>query len=93
MSLSIKGLDKVELLEALWDNQKPADIFNNTSSHTFNKRAAKRAVDRGWVDYFLGRNIKMDFHGNTINPVFYDRHSFITAKDVISNLTKKKNNQ
>ena len=59
--VNIKGIDKVELLKALWDNSKPAIFFilNNIKPPQFDYNLAKEAVLNS-IDYFQGRLIKCD---------------------------------
>ena len=73
MSVSIKGLDKVKLLEALWEGAKPASFFtkHGISSPVFDEPVAIDAV-RGAIDYYCGRCIKTDLSGDTANPTSYD---------------------
>ena len=73
MSVSIKGLEKVKLLKALWEGAKPAAFFafSGQLSPEFDKAAAKEAV-KTYIDYFCGRCIKTDLSGDTANPTSYD---------------------
>ena len=53
-SVSIKGLDKVALLHALWDNTITAAFYKfnpNCSVPQWNEEYAKKAV-LGYIDYF-----------------------------------------
>ena len=87
MSLSIKGLDKVAVLKALWISQKSADLFGGRDTHHFDDKEAKVAIQRGKIDYFAGRNIKMDLrHDSITNTQYFDRDSHITAKEVIADM-------
>ena len=73
MSVSIKGVDKVKLLTALWKGAKPAAFFafSGRISPIFDESAAKDAV-RGYIDYYCGRCIKTDLSGDIANPTSYD---------------------
>ena len=77
-NIDIKDLNKVELLQALWERQivPPGSmgIFQGaktkwTEDDSFR---AKEAV-KGYIDYFKGRVIKTDLSGDTVNPRGYDR--------------------
>ncbi len=73
LMISIQGLDKVELLKALWLNQKSAAFFGmSIRPPAFDAVAASEAVIRD-IDYFCGRAIKMNLSGDTISPRLYDR--------------------
>ena len=74
MSVSIKGIDKVKLLKALWDHAKPAAFFAmyGQPSLGWDASAAKEAV-RSTIDYFCGRCIKTDLSGDIADPSLYDR--------------------
>ncbi len=73
MSVSIKGLEKVKLLKALWDHTKPAAFFtfSGLPSPEFDEGAAKKEV-LTYIDYFCGRCIKTDLSGDTADPTSYD---------------------
>ena len=72
----ISGLDKVELLSQLWQNNKPASFFKTTTlvmPPSFDRKRAEAAVTEDYIDYFCGRCIKCDLSGDTVNPWGYDR--------------------
>lgn len=73
MSVSIKGLEKVKLLKALWEGAKPASFFTKygISSPAFDEPVAIDAV-KSYIDYYSGRGIKTDLSGDTANPTSYD---------------------
>ena len=72
--ISIKGLDKVDLLERLWSNRKPASFFrfSGIDSPSFDKSQSKLAI-KGYIDYFCGRCIKIDISGDEADYRLYDR--------------------
>jgi len=72
--VDISGLDKVVLLKALWQEQKPAAFFTITRFQApgFNDEEAAEAVKK-YIDYFRGRAIKSDLSGDSVNPFGYDR--------------------
>lgn len=75
MSVDISGLDKVELLRALWTRMAPAAFFSFNPSVKpphFDEAQAQKAV-LSYVDYFCGRCIKADLRSNTASPHLYDR--------------------
>ena len=51
--ISIKGLNKVELLKRMWTNMKPASFFsyNNVTPPKFDETEAQDAVN-SYIDYF-----------------------------------------
>ena len=72
--VNIRGLDKVNLLRALWENQKPAAFFTMTGRlpPLFDPNEATKAV-KSYIDYFCGRAIKSDLSGDEVDPYGYDR--------------------
>lgn len=78
-SISIAGLDKVELLHALW-NESPVAAFFSTRDAAgievpvFDWEMAAYDV-LGSIGYFQGRCIKMDLSGDMVDPSGYDRQN------------------
>jgi len=72
--VNIEGIDKVELLKALWENSKPSLYFevSNINSPNFDYDKAKEAVLEK-INYFMGRCIKCDLSKNEVYPYLYDR--------------------
>ena len=72
--INIQGIDKVKLLEALWQKQIVAGFYANMRlpSPKFDEIEAKKAV-LNYIDYFCGRCIKCDISGETADPCLYDR--------------------
>ena len=72
--ISIKGLDKVELLKNLWENQVTAAFFTFSGKipPKFEDELAKKAVN-DYIDYFCGRAIKTNLSGDMVDPYLYDR--------------------
>jgi len=73
--ISIKGLNKIALLKALWENMRPAAFFNSFDvilAPPFDVKAAEKAV-KSYIDYFNGRCIKCDLSGDEVDPWLYDR--------------------
>lgn len=73
MSVSIKGLEKVKLLKALWEGAKPAAFFtkHGIQTPTFDESVAIDAI-KSYIDYYSGRCIKTDLSGDTADPTSYD---------------------
>jgi hypothetical protein len=74
--VDVSGIDRVELLRALWENSSPAVFFAHSgmSPSVFDEREARE--HRGeYVDYFCGRCIKSNVFTkeNVIDPGLYDR--------------------
>lgn len=86
MTTDISGLDKVELLEALWKNQKEAAFFNGfNTAPAFDREQAKKAVKKS-IDYFCGRSIKLDLSKDKVNFQWYDRDSKKAGAEVVATL-------
>ena len=74
-NVDISGIDKVNLLEALWKNSSPAAFFSAFhvgAPAIFNRESAEDAV-KHYIDYFDGRCIKTDISEDTVDPHLYDR--------------------
>jgi hypothetical protein len=70
----ISGVDKMVLLKKMWENATPARFFSDTLSQApaWDHDVAAEAI-QGYVDYLLGRPIKMDLSGDTVDASCYDR--------------------
>lgn len=78
--VDISGLDRMELLKALWENSKPAMYFAATKQQppSFDGEAARRCAGRnGFVDYASGRSIKVNVFGKdtVVSPDGYDQNN------------------
>jgi hypothetical protein len=73
-TVDIRGLDKMQLLKALWENSSPASFFAMTNRHPppFDEKLAVTAVQE-YIDYFEGRMIKCDLSKDFVDPWLYDR--------------------
>lgn len=76
--VDIQGLDKMQLLRALWKNQKPAIYFAMSGKRPpdFDEAEAKQALEGeqgGCIDYLCGRAIKCDLSGDLVDPSAYDK--------------------
>lgn len=73
-NVNIEGINKVQLLKALWLKSSPASFFSNglISPPSFDDRTAEAAVLQ-YIDYFCGRCIKCDLTTNEVDPYLYDR--------------------
>ena len=89
--VDISGIDKVELLKALWKGMKPASFYMRTGvpPPSFDEKTAKEAVKK-YIDYFQGRCIKTDIRRNIADPCLYDRDAGPGAfAQIVANLKKK----
>lgn len=79
--IDIAGLNKVELLRALWDGQVVARFFEgrNIPHPIWDSVVATEAVDRGYIDYFQGRCIKTNLSGDTVDATKYDDDAGVGA--------------
>lgn len=84
----ISNIDKVALLKALWDNQKPAAFFSSGPGPTFANDKASAAIDHGYIDYFCGRAIRADLKGSTADFSLYDRDAPVSGAKVVAALQK-----
>ena len=72
-TVSIEGLDKVEVLRALWHAQNPAGFFEMTGAPSPTFEDPSSAILRLYIDYHCGRAIKANLSGNSFNPFLFDR--------------------
>lgn len=81
----ISGIDKVKLLQALWENQQAARFFsmNMMKSPDFDSKKAEKALSVGYIDYFQGRAIKADLRGDKVNFELYDRDAPKKAAEIV----------
>jgi hypothetical protein len=73
--VDVTGIDRDQLLVALWQNAKPAALFVALGMNPrFNLAQAKRAARGTYVEYACGRCIEADVFGDstTIDPQRYD---------------------
>ena len=68
--VDIQGLDKAQLLKALWENQKPAIGQRQRQAPFSNAEALKAAED--FIEYFHGRPIKTDISEDVAESFSYD---------------------
>jgi hypothetical protein len=89
-TIDISGLDKVELLFNLWNNQPfiaPAYIGNPLMFDDVN---ARKAVTR-YIDYFNGRPIKTDLSKDTVDTWLYNRDAGKGKFEAIVEMLRKRN--
>jgi hypothetical protein len=84
--LSIKGLDRVQLLLELWICQERHG-FSKYFPQAWSDKAAAEAVN-GYIDYFQGRAIKMDLSQDCIDPYLYDRDTALKAIYTVTSLRR-----
>lgn len=82
--VDIKGLDKAEVLLALWkhSHEQGMSFFGTfTSQPTVEDCRQFLESSGGYADYFNGRVIKVDLRGNPdmINEALYDRDCGVGA--------------
>jgi hypothetical protein len=91
--VDISGLDKLGLLKALWENQRVAVFYANIpqAAPRWDENLAKEALASGHIDYFQGRNIKMNLSGNTLRvSKDYDNDAPIPGAQVVEGLRRQK---
>lgn len=80
--VDVTGVDRDELLYALWSNSKPAAFFsfiphNITliAPHFEYPSQEQKSYSDGYIDYHCGRLIKSNVYTkrNVIDPTLYDR--------------------
>jgi len=71
--VNIKGIDRVQLLKALWEKSEPNPYFtkHGIPPPPWNNKKAIQAV-RDYIDYFQGRFIHSDLSMDIIDSENYD---------------------
>ena len=74
--INIKGLNKAEVLAALYNHAKPQGMgFLHYSQNAMTTKQAEELLDSGlkYFDYLYGRVIKVEISGDYLDPWLYDR--------------------
>ena len=78
--VDISGLNKVDLLEALWNNAQSAIYYQryefgigNDRPPSFSRDGEEISDVKKYIDYFDGRCIRTDISGDSANPSGYDK--------------------
>lgn len=92
-SVDVSGLDKAELLAALFNNSKAQGLgFLQASGRPMTKEEAAKILatnTRMCFDYLQGRVMKIDISGDTIDTWGYDRDNGKGAAEAV--VTKLRN--
>ena len=87
-TINIEGIDKIHLLQCLWENTSPIGLGKLNPNINFNHADARDIIDHP-IDYFNGRPIKSNLSGNTALTRLYNRDSKTTFEDVVKNIRVK----
>lgn len=94
--VDVSGIDRMDLLEALWKNAKPASFFtmNNVPSpySSFSRELAKTEIWNDYADYIQGRCIKVKIMSkqNQLDGRMYDsEHGQGSFEKIVSSLKNK----
>lgn len=74
--IDISGMDKAEVLAALYNDSKPLGLgFIDFDPQPMSADEARTILDSGqtYFDYLKGRVMKVDLSGASLNPWLYDR--------------------
>jgi hypothetical protein len=75
--INIKGLDKAEVLVALFNasKQQGMGIFDERGARQMTIEEARQYTDKdcSYYDYLRGRVMKVDIRGDELDPWGYDR--------------------
>lgn len=86
-TIDIKGLDKKELLVALWINQQPLSKWDNSSVLLDNALIETISYQKGTVYLFGSRRIALDFSGDFVHDTtLYDSTAKRPARQLIKML-------
>jgi hypothetical protein len=91
-TVDISGLDKMQVLKALWEESKTASFFAMMPKMAppFSESEAQNVMNskRPYFDYLSGRVIKTDFTTDQLNPWGYDRDNGKGAMQRVVNSVK-----
>lgn len=76
MTVSIAGLDKTALLQALYERARPQGmgiLRYDFEERPLSPEVAAAALAGGYIDYLGGRSLKVDLSGDEVDPWLYDR--------------------
>jgi len=93
--INIEGLDRMQIVRALWENSEPAIFFSHNSvlAPQYDEISAQSGIkkykDGSWVvDYVCGRKCKVTFDENGMDSKLYDCDVEKKASNVIDELRK-----
>lgn len=88
-TINIEDLDKLRLLNHLWNNQVPASFFyfSKTPLPKWNEKEAQEKI-KYWVNYIGGRQIGMDLSQKVVNSDEYDKTSKLKAQEIVDAIRK-----
>lgn len=88
----ISGIDKAELLKALYDNASPLGLgfLQATKDEMSIEQAKELLSETTYFDYVFGRPLKVNLKGDTIRTDLYDRdQGYGKANAIIEGLRSK----
>jgi hypothetical protein len=73
--INVDGIDPARLLKALYDGTRPQGmgVLHAVPGGCSIELAREQLAHDSYVDYFLGRPIKVDFGNDEVRPFCYDR--------------------
>ncbi len=79
MAVDIRGLDKVDVLHALWNKSRSCETSIRMSvwpgPKAFDRLAASVVVGVGEIDSFCAVLIKCDLRGDSFDPTHFDSYN------------------
>jgi hypothetical protein len=85
----ISGLDKKEVLRALFRNAEPQGLgfVQYNSADTISDEEAEKLLKKGYIDYLKGRVMKIDLSKSVVDTYLYNRdNGNNAAENVIEKL-------
>jgi hypothetical protein len=84
--VDITGIDKATLLRALWNNAFESPLAAAAGNNRWEAAGANQAINKGYIDYYCGRLIKMDLSKDIVDSENYDKDSKIPVAAVVAQL-------
>ena len=93
--INIEGLNKAEVLAALYNYAKPQGMgFLHYTPNNMTTKQAQELLDSGvkYFDYLKGRVMKVEISGDYLDPWLYDRDNGAgAAQEALKHLLEKQN--
>ncbi len=87
-TVDITGLDKIELLRAMWEASQPAAFFtfaHGVPAPAWDDKEAEEVIKR-YIDYFQGRPIKANLSADSVDSYLFDRDSRVPLAQIVASM-------
>ncbi len=82
--VDISGLDKIELVKALYDRAKVQGMgICQQHSGSLSDSEVSKALAKNYIDYLNGRVMKVDLSGDSLDTWLYNRDNGPEAAEIV----------